>query len=113
MEPMHLTIGGKAVKTSRNQEIYNPSTGELVGLMPLAGSADLDSAVRVAAFTVWKNSTDSERAVACRRGADVIEANAEELAKLLTLEQGKPMGGFGSRFEIGDRRKRMCIESLR
>jgi acyl-CoA reductase-like NAD-dependent aldehyde dehydrogenase len=103
MEPMHLTIGGKAVKTSRNQEIYNPSTGELVGLMPLAGLADLDSAVRVAAaaFTVWKNSTDSERAVACRRGADVIEANAEELAKLLTLEQGKPMGGFGSRFEIG------------
>jgi len=64
MEPMHLTIGGKAVKTSRNQEIYNPSTGELVGLMPLAGLADLDSAVRVAAaaFTVWKNSTDSERA---------------------------------------------------
>lgn len=29
------------------------------------------------------------------------------------LEQAKPMGGFGSRFEIGDRRKRMCIESLR
>ena len=49
MEPMHLTIGGKAVKTSRNQEIYNPSTGELVGLMPLAGLADLDSAVRAAA----------------------------------------------------------------
>jgi len=44
---------------------------------------------------------DAERAEACRRIAATIEAHAEELARLLTEEQGKPLNGLGSRFEIG------------
>lgn len=47
------------------------------------------------------DTSDGERADACRAMAAVIEANAEELAQLLTREQGKPLGGLGSRFEIG------------
>jgi acyl-CoA reductase-like NAD-dependent aldehyde dehydrogenase len=103
MGHIQLVIGGEAVKTDRHQEIRNPSTGDVVGLMPLATEADLDTAVRKAAsaFATWKDTTDAERADACRRIASVIETHAEELAKLLTLEQGKPLGGLGSRFEIG------------
>jgi acyl-CoA reductase-like NAD-dependent aldehyde dehydrogenase len=71
--------------------------------MPVATAADLDAAVAAAssAFLKWKETPDSERAAACRAIAKTIEANSEELARLLTLEQGKPLNGLGSRFEIG------------
>ncbi len=103
MQPMQLVIGGESVATARHLEIKSPSTGEVVGLMPLGTEAELDRAVRAAsaAFETWKNTSDTDRVDACRRIADIIEKNAEELARLLTLEQGKPLGGLGSRFEIG------------
>lgn len=103
MKPVSLVIDGAAVTTARHQEVCNPSTGEVVGLMPLATAAELDAAVKGAAkaFETWKETSDAERVEACRRIAGVIEANSEELAKLLTLEQGKPLDGLGSRFEIG------------
>ena len=68
MEPIQLVIGGKTVKTARNHAIHNPSTGEVVGLMPLADEADLNRAVGAAsaAFNTWKDITDSERADAGR-----------------------------------------------
>lgn len=103
MEPMQLVIGGENVRTAHHREVRNPSTGEVVGLMPLATEVELNHAVRnaAAAFEDWKSRSDAERVDACRRIAAAIEANSEELARLLTLEQGKPLGGFGSRFEIG------------
>ncbi|MEO8137930.1 MAG: aldehyde dehydrogenase family protein, partial [Betaproteobacteria bacterium] len=103
MKPAKLVIGGVAVETARHLEIRSPSTGEVVGLMPLAGVAELDAAVAAAtnAFETWKHTPASARADACRRIAVAIEANSEELARLLTLEQGKPLNGLGSRFEIG------------
>lgn len=98
-----LLIGGQKVATANHQDIRNPSTGEIVGRMPLAGVAELDQAVAAAteAFRTWSREPDAARAQACRDVAGAIEAHAEELAKLLTLEQGKPMNGLGSRFEIG------------
>jgi acyl-CoA reductase-like NAD-dependent aldehyde dehydrogenase len=98
-----LLIGGQKVATANHQDIRNPSTGEIVGRMPLAGVAELDQAVAAAAeaFRTWSREPDEARAQACRDVAGAIEAHAEELAKLLTLEQGKPMNGLGSRFEIG------------
>ncbi len=98
-----LLIGGEHVATSGHAEVKNPSTGEIVGLMPLGGEADLDRAVSAAdaAFRSWSRTPDAERADACRRLADKIGEHAEELAQLLTREQGKPLGGLGSRYEIG------------
>jgi acyl-CoA reductase-like NAD-dependent aldehyde dehydrogenase len=103
VKPMQLVFGGERVDTARHQEVRNPSTGELVGLMPLATEAHLEIAVSKAttAYATWKDTSDAERADACRRIASVIETNAHELARLLTLEQGKPLGGLGSRFEVG------------
>ena len=103
MKPFALIVDGKSVEAVRHREVRNPATGDVVGLMPLATVADLDLAVLAAkkAFESWKNVPGPERADACRRIAAAIERNSEELAKLLTLEQGKPLGGLGSRFEIG------------
>ena len=103
MKPFALIVDGKSVETVRHREVRNPATGDVVGLMPLATVADLDMAVRAAtnAFESWKSVPGAERADACRRIAAAIEHNSEELAKLLTLEQGKPLNGLGSRFEIG------------
>jgi acyl-CoA reductase-like NAD-dependent aldehyde dehydrogenase len=103
MQRWGLMIDGRKVATDGFQDVINPSTGDVVGAMPLATSKDLDTAVDAAsrAFAVWKDVPDAERAEACRAIARTLEAHSEELAKLLTLEQGKPLNGLGSRFEIG------------
>lgn len=103
MKRYTLLIGGRPVETGRHADVLNPSTGDVVGAMPLATQEDLDAAVAAAAraFETWRTTSNAERADACRAIAARIEANAEELARLLTLEQGKPLGGLGSRFEIG------------
>ena len=103
MNSYSLIIGGKSVATSHYLDIKNPSTGALVGKMPLGGKSDVDNAVKAAeaAYLIWRDTPDAERAAACRAIGQIIEDHAEELAHLLTLEQGKPLGGLGSRFEIG------------
>jgi len=103
MRRWRLFIGGRQVEAESFQDVINPSTGAVVGAMPVATAADLDAAVAAAsgAFLTWRDAADTERAEACRAVARTIEANSEELARLLTLEQGKPLNGLGSRFEIG------------
>ena len=103
MRRWSLFIDGRQVETESFQDVINPSTGGVAGAMPVATAADLDAAVAAAsrAFLKWKDAPESERIDACRAIAKTIEANSEELARLLTLEQGKPLNGLGSRFEIG------------
>lgn len=103
MERYDLIIDGKRVATAHHAEVRNPSNGEVVGLMPLASSADLDAAVEAAqrAFATWSAASDEDRKAACHAIGAKIADHAEELARLLTLEQGKPLNGLGSRFELG------------
>lgn len=103
MKQFTLVIDGKPVATPRHREVANPANGNIVGLSPLATADDLNAAVLSAkqAFPEWAARSSSDRAALCARIAEVIEANSEELAHLLTLEQGKPLNGLGSRFEIG------------
>ena len=103
MTKYSLLIDGRRVNTAAHADVRNPSTGEVVGQMPLAMQGDLDRAVAAAktAFREWSKTSEEERKAACLAIAEKIAANGEELARLLTLEQGKPMGGLGSRFEIG------------
>lgn len=98
-----MVINGKRVTTKSTLPVVNPSTGAGVGKMPLASKKDIETAVASAkqAFATWKNISDSDRSAACLAVAARIEERAEELAHLLTLEQGKPLGGLGSRFELG------------
>ncbi|MEM8812442.1 MAG: aldehyde dehydrogenase family protein [Pseudomonadota bacterium] len=103
MEPFRLVIDGKKVPAQECFEVLNPATEEVAGLAPLAGKDDLEAAIRAArsAFDLWREETEQKRQTACLGIAEKIEANAEELAQLLTAEQGKPLNGLGSRWEIG------------
>nr|WP_234903137.1 aldehyde dehydrogenase family protein [Ensifer adhaerens] len=98
-----MLIAGERVATSSHAEVRSPSSGDVVGYMPLAGEAELDRAVAAAAesFKTWSQTADELRANACRLLAEKIAEHAEELAQILTREQGKPLNGLGSRFEIG------------
>jgi acyl-CoA reductase-like NAD-dependent aldehyde dehydrogenase len=99
-----MTIGGKTVTADSYTDVRNPAnTEEVVGQAPVGTKAHLDQAVEAAAkaHRSWKNSSDAERVEACLAIAKVCEDNAEELATLVTMEQGKPLGGIGSQFELG------------
>jgi acyl-CoA reductase-like NAD-dependent aldehyde dehydrogenase len=99
-----MTIGGETVTADSYTDIRNPAnTEEVVGQAPVGTKTHLDQAVDAAAkaFESWRYSSDKERADACNAIAQVCTENAEELAVLLTKEQGKPLGGLGSQFEMG------------
>ena len=102
MQRYELIIAGENVPTSEHIEIRDPGTGEVVGESPVATREDLDRAVAAAreAYKSWSRSSDDERKAAVARIADTIHDNMEELAELLTREQGKPLNGMGSRFEL-------------
>ncbi len=103
MTDFPMIINGQQVGADRYFDVKNPATGEVVGRAPNATSDDLDRAVAAAqaAFALWSQQPDDVRAQACEDIAKKIGENAEELAHLLTLEQGKPLNGLGSRFELG------------
>ncbi len=100
---LDMTIGGAAANASDRFEVLNPATGAVVDTAPNATAADLDRAVAAAraAQPAWAALPDEERAALCAKVAETMTANAEELARLLTLEQGKPLNGLGSRWEMG------------
>lgn len=96
-----MIIDGKPRWARDYLAVKNPATGEEVGRMPMGTTADLDDAVDAArrAFKIWAATPDAERKAACHAIAAKIEEHAEELAQLITREQGKPLSGPGSRFE--------------
>ena len=85
-------INGEMVAADRWLDVVNPATEQVIGQVPACGQAELDQAVAAAraAFKSWKTSTFEERQAVCVAIADAIKANAEELYRLLTSEQGKP-----------------------
>jgi acyl-CoA reductase-like NAD-dependent aldehyde dehydrogenase len=103
VEQFRLIIGGEKVSTKEHFEVLNPSTGAVVGLAPIATPADLDRAISAAgtAFAKWSKLPAAERRSLCHAAGKKIGEHAEELARLLTQEQGKPLNGMGSRFELG------------
>jgi acyl-CoA reductase-like NAD-dependent aldehyde dehydrogenase len=99
----HNIIGGSKSASSKRYDVLNPSTGEVVGSAPLAAVDDLDAAVLAAknAFPAWSALSHAARQDYCNKLRTTIEDHADELARLLTREQGKPLNGLGSRFELG------------
>ena len=74
-------------------DVINPATGEVFARCPAAGKIELDRAVAAArrAFSSWSALSFEDRTTAIKRMADVLKANADTLAELLTREQGKPV----------------------
>ena len=73
--------------------VDNPATGEIIGTVPKFGAAETRDAIEAAdrAFLEWRKKTAKERAGVLRRWFDLMLANQEDLARLMTMEQGKPL----------------------
>ena len=74
-------------------EVSNPASGELLGTVPCLGSAETARAIEAAerAWPAWRRKTGKERSDLLRRWFELILENRQDLAVLMTLEQGKPL----------------------
>jgi succinate-semialdehyde dehydrogenase/glutarate-semialdehyde dehydrogenase len=80
-------------KSGATVSVDNPATGEIVGTVPKMGTAETREAIEAAdrAFLVWRRKTGKERAAVLRAWFDLMLANTDDLARLMTIEQGKPL----------------------
>jgi succinate-semialdehyde dehydrogenase / glutarate-semialdehyde dehydrogenase len=74
-------------------DVDNPATGEIIGTVPRMGAAETREAIEAAnrALPAWRTKTGKERAVVLRRWFDLMMEHQEDLARLMTVEQGKPL----------------------
>jgi len=92
---MKMQIGGKAVEACSHEfsDIINPATGELIDRVPRGTEEDAEMAVEAAwsAFSDWASTSPQQRAGILYRAAGIVRERKDELAVLLTREQGKPL----------------------
>ncbi|EMV0560036.1 NAD-dependent succinate-semialdehyde dehydrogenase [Acinetobacter baumannii] len=88
-------VAGKWCDADHQQtsEILNPATLEIIGTVPNMGKAEAERAIEAAkeAWPLWKNKTAKDRSIILKKWFDLIISNADELAFILTGEQGKPL----------------------
>lgn len=86
-------IDGAWVDGASRYDVTNPSDGEVVGSAPDLGASETRDAIAAAeqAFPAWAKKTAKERAGILRRWYELIVENADDLAVILTTEQGKPL----------------------
>ncbi|MFU8945496.1 NAD-dependent succinate-semialdehyde dehydrogenase [Mycetocola zhadangensis] len=74
-------------------DVTNPATGEVIGVASNGGRSDTEDAIAAAeaAFTGWAGATAYQRAAVLDRAHTIMRERVEELAQLMTLEQGKPL----------------------
>jgi len=93
---VQLFIDGKwrPAEGNRTLPVLNPATEEQIGTVAHASKADLDEALAAAekGFAQWKKVSAFERAKLMRKAADILRSRAEDIARLMTMEQGKPVG---------------------
>ena len=99
---LHMIIDGERVTGGgrRTHAVVNPATGETIGALPLAEAADLDRALETAqrGFRIWRNSTPQQRAAVLQGAAKLMLERQEDLARIATMEEGKPLAE--SRIEV-------------
>ena len=88
-------IDGAWVDADNGQtiKVNNPATGEILGTVPKMGAAETRRAIEAAdkALPAWRALTAKERAGKLRRWFELMIENQDDLARLMTLEQGKPL----------------------
>jgi acyl-CoA reductase-like NAD-dependent aldehyde dehydrogenase len=105
IQDFHNLGGGKHVRGSATYSIFNPATLEVVGRAPLSTAADLDDAV-IAATTALKGKWSRDEGLrrdALANCADVLDRHIDELSRLLSLEQGKPVASAAGEIRIASR----------
>jgi acyl-CoA reductase-like NAD-dependent aldehyde dehydrogenase len=93
MTDYRLLINGERVAGDSTLPVYNPATGDVLTRAPVASARQLDQAVAAAgaAFGAWSATPIEHRRERVLGLAAMLRTHAEELARLLTLEQGKPL----------------------
>ena len=80
-------------QTGKSLPVINPATGEQIATVACAEAPDLDRALAAAdkGFHVWRKVSVFDRAKLMRKAADVLRARADDIGRILTMEQGKPL----------------------
>ena len=88
-------IDGEWINSEKNETINvnNPATNEIIGNVPNCGKQETTKAILAAekSWKEWKSKTSKERSIILKKWYRLIEDNHEDLAKIMTIEQGKPM----------------------
>ncbi len=88
-------IGGEWIEADPNNaiEVNNPATGEIIGLVPKLGAAETKAAIEAAriAQKSWAARTAKDRCAILRKWFELMIENKDDLGRILTLEQGKPL----------------------
>lgn len=93
MREYKLTLSGKQISTADHFDVINPATEEIIAKCPQASNEQVDLACQGAhdALKQWQDFTMEERQRYFTKAASLLEAHKDELAELLTHEQGKPL----------------------
>jgi len=88
---------------ARTMDVVNPATGRPVGTAPVFGAAETRRAIEAAAraFPAWRARTAKERSAILRKWNDLMLAHVDDLALILTTEQGKPLAESKGEVTIG------------
>lgn len=88
-----IYIAGQWIQTEEQMDVYNPADGKVIGTVSKAGKKEAGLAVDAAAdaFGVWSRRTANERGELLRRWHQLIAEHTDELARIMTTEQGKPL----------------------
>src|SRR5581483_7273488 len=86
-------VDGAWTASAATIAVRNPADGSIIATVPKLGTAETRRAIEAAqrAFPAWRAKTGKERSQLLRRWNDLILANQDDLAYLMTLEQGKPL----------------------
>ncbi|GGC29187.1 NAD-dependent succinate-semialdehyde dehydrogenase [Siccirubricoccus deserti] len=90
---LHINGEWRGARSGKTLPVINPATEEVIGEVAHAGRDDLDEALAAAekGFATWRKVSAFDRAKLMRKAADLLRSRADEIARLMTQEQGKPL----------------------
>jgi succinate-semialdehyde dehydrogenase/glutarate-semialdehyde dehydrogenase len=90
---LHIAGEWRAGSAGQTIPILNPATGETLSQLAVATRQDLDEALEAAdrGFKAWRKVSAFERSKVLRKAANLMRERADEIARIMTLEQGKPL----------------------
>ncbi len=95
MKQVRNYINGQWVRVENAEllDVENPSTGEIIGQVPLSTPAELDLAVEAAAaaFPAWRDTPVARRCDPLQKLAEMIRDSSEDIARTITAEMGKSL----------------------
>ena len=98
-------IGGEWDKSYSGEtiDVDNPATQEKIGFVPKCGKKETNDAIvsANAAFSNWKSKTAKERSIILKKWHDLIIENIDDLAHIMTVEQGKPLAEAKGEITMG------------